>query len=1833
MVLSMLVVAPARAAGAEVGGPTGEDAVTLCGGDDSFDAFWPPLSADYFGQVWVPSGATVGLTLSGVASPSRIQFRGWTFTDQQDLWLFEHDAQTKVPDISGAPMQPWRIIVDFGDGLPNGNDLPWGPFGPYEWTNHGASRSIVIKSEPYTGQLNGRGGDSNEWTVDVEVKDGTGEIVGDDGPLCVPTALPDSEAFGPNATMPGDCPCNGGTHGSVNSRTGNEHFRLPGVAIPGRGPALDFRLAYNSLDASYDGPIGHGWRHSYDMQLVDNPDGSKTVVQETGAHVNFFPDGSGGWSVAGRMHASLTSGSGSDLVFQRGDFEFFTFDSAGRLVEIADRNGYSTTLTYDGTGDLDFVEDEASRRLDFSWTGGRVSSISDPRTESPGTRTIGFDYDANGDLVSYDDIGGGSWVMGYDSSHRLTSARPPRFSDPADAYEFHYDAEGRVDWEEDPLDRRTWLYYDDPAPGATRIVNPDGDARVDWYNELGQRVKVTNGYGTAAATEVEFVYDPVTFMVTKMIDGNDNEWDYAYGDPVNPHSRTSATDPLGRVTQTSYNAFGQPLTMTDNAGVVAEMTYDASGNPLTTTMANGTAVEAVTTFVYGDASHPEDVTSVIDARSHAWLNSYDASTGYLLDASDPEGNQTTWSYNSVGWVDHTTAPKGNLSGAIPEEYRTHFTYNDYGDPLTVTNTADEVVTRTYDANRNVKTVTDPDNETTTFAYDDADQVVEVQRPDTTTVEYGYFADGLLESWTSATGGVWSSTYDSLGRLFTATDPNNLTTSYAWDANGNQIAMQQPGGDCAASPKTGCVTYAYDDANQLMSVDYSDPETADITSVSYDEVGRREVLTLGTTPSTTQNWVWNARGELTSYTDSSGHVTGYDWDPSGNLATIVYPGETLPVSYGYDEAGRMTSVTDWLGNTTSFTPDPHGNYDTVTFPAATGNVDEFNFDRADRMIGAQWNQDATVLGSIDWDPRDPEGLVAAADTTGLPGADETYTYDALDRLTGMNTETAAYDAAGDLTQRLDGATQTFDPAQQLCWASPVGATGTCTTPPVDATAFDYDDRGNRTLESAPGGDAVFAYDQASRLSKAQVDDRTGNQFQAVTPAAVMNTTPYFKTGKCPTATSQCTTLTTANNGRALSVQVSGEGGLPAAEEIEAVMVNVTVTGACASCPDGQLVVYPSDISWPWTVTSEFPGDDSVSNNIITRLGDDGRLNVITTQDANVQIDVTGYFTANDGTGTDNAFQAVDPTGIAQTAPDYPANGFGDCQPSCTTPGGGSDLVRDFMVLGQGGVPDDPAVTAVAVNVSTLNASGDGALLLGATGASSSVHLAYNAGQMDSNMAIVPVGTDGRISTLSYGPPVDIRIDVYGYFTGDPDQAGGYHPVQYPGVLMRAKAGTTSIGLCPDTTTQCQPIDAQGTKAITVQVTGLAGIPEHDVDAVVVNITAESSTDGFLVTRADGSSALNAALLYNANEQTAASATIPVSEDGRIEIVAPFAVADVDVKLDIHGYFSTSNTVDYTYDGDGLRTSKSSSHTGTTTYSYSQAGGLPLLLTETTDEGPTHLIYGPGGMPIAQINPDDTVAYYHHDQLGSTRLVTDQAGNPLGTYTYDPYGALAESTGTFDPLLDFAGQYTDNETGHQYLRARYYDPETGQFLTRDPLVATTMEPYGYAANNPINNTDPSGLCNLSDFGKGAGPLPGSFCGDGSDPNVVVEDTPGGQATSVWTQVGSVTGYNDVEFLAGEGHRIRLEIRSRGSIAAGSFVAEKHGRSGGTARGAFTARNPGRATFQGHFGGQGHYSVSVGLPPMVRDACLSANSIFCIFEAWPVFQVDVYALTYFGTRRDDC
>jgi RHS repeat-associated protein len=161
--------------------------------------------------------------------------------------------------------------------------------------------------------------------------------------------------------------------------------------------------------------------------------------------------------------------------------------------------------------------------------------------------------------------------------------------------------------------------------------------------------------------------------------------------------------------------------------------------------------------------------------------------------------------------------------------------------------------------------------------------------------------------------------------------------------------------------------------------------------------------------------------------------------------------------------------------------------------------------------------------------------------------------------------------------------------------------------------------------------------------------------------------------------------------------------------------------------------------------------------------------------------------------------------------------------------------------------------------------------------------------------------------------------------------------------------------------------------------------------------------------------------------------------------------------------------YAYDGNSLRASQTIS--GATNYlMWDMNGGLPLILSDGTNS----YIYGPGSLPVEQINnTTEKVQYLHHDQQGSTRLITGSTGTVEGSYTYTPYGAVEGHTGTATTPLGYDGQYMNSDTGFVYLRARSYDPATAQFMSVDPAVESTHAPYTYSLDSPLNGGDPTGL----------------------------------------------------------------------------------------------------------------------------------------------------------------
>lgn len=110
--------------------------------------------------------------------------------------------------------------------------------------------------------------------------------------------------------------------------------------------------------------------------------------------------------------------------------------------------------------------------------------------------------------------------------------------------------------------------------------------------------------------------------------------------------------------------------------------------------------------------------------------------------------------------------------------------------------------------------------------------------------------------------------------------------------------------------------------------------------------------------------------------------------------------------------------------------------------------------------------------------------------------------------------------------------------------------------------------------------------------------------------------------------------------------------------------------------------------------------------------------------------------------------------------------------------------------------------------------------------------------------------------------------------------------------------------------------------------------------------------------------------------------------------------------------------------------------------------------------------------------NNVTYIYHTNLrGDIVSVADYNGNIVAQYNYDPWGNQTSYSGTLVQPFRYAGYYTDDETGLNYLKSRYYSPQLGRFLTKDKYKyidkknPQTLNLYSYCGNNPVSNVDPS------------------------------------------------------------------------------------------------------------------------------------------------------------------
>lgn len=603
----------------------------------------------------------------------------------------------------------------------------------------------------------------------------------------------------------------------------------------------------------------------------------------------------------------------------------YTYDTAGNTVtETADALGddVTTRYTYNASNDVLTVEkadgtaDEVvtASEYDTAGTGGTPGHLVKVTVNSadavPANRQVTeYTYDAS-DLVT------ASW-----EHHAFATGESHTGRTTTHAYNGYGVETAQV---ENCTNSLAVQLTDTPVGGIAEWKSCSGAGTVDaatnvktlraigaaTTGKLGLPDSVTAGVGlTNRATT--YVFDSLGRVTTETAPEGATSRDW---DQLGTVVRTS--EPGSRVTTRTLDLMNQVTTETAPLRTTTTL-YDASGSVVQTTTANDISQQT-----YDDAGRL--ISETLDPGSSPHLSlttdhAYDAA-GHEIAVRGPDLTVTRTFYDALG---QTTAVVQNCTSAGGSAWSAC-----KGDGAADAST--NVTTRyTYDDRGNKVSETSPSGRLTTLVYDDLDRLVKQIDNDVTTVtlptedvttEYAYDADGnqvAVKAPTAAGGGngylVMRSFFDALGHV-------TRTIANCTDSGATPPAAWQScaGGGTKAAATNVETTYTYDaDGNQLSETAPSPAATsgtsgdylsAVTTRYAFDSAGRlcrvlenaQEDLQALASPCTSDLQV--------SGTTTSNVSTMYGYDSRGNLASMV-DGRGNSTSYGYDDRGRMTSLTE------------------------------------------------------------------------------------------------------------------------------------------------------------------------------------------------------------------------------------------------------------------------------------------------------------------------------------------------------------------------------------------------------------------------------------------------------------------------------------------------------------------------------------------------------------------------------------------------------------------------------------------------------------------------------------------------------------------------------------------------------------------------------------------------------------------------------------------------------------------------------------------------------------------------------------------------------------
>ena len=1081
------------------------------------------------------------------------------------------------------------------------------------------------------------------------------------------------------------------------------------------------------------------------------------------------------------------------------------------------------------------------------------------------------------------------------------------------------------------------------------------------------------------------------------------------------------TDPLGRKVNFNY-VNGLLISATDVSGATTNYSYDSSNRLELITDANGHR------FVQNTYNTSGQVVQQTDALDNLTTFIYNADQRRTINI-DPRGNSTTYNYDLAYRITSEVDSLGNS---------THYSFDANNNRSTETDRNGNTTWYTYDNHGNILSTVDAYSAITTYTYDGQNNLLSNTDANGHASVYTYDSFGNRLTSTDAIGRIVSFAYynDSSrkGRLQSATDPRGYTTSYDYNPQGDLVQVTDALGNeihfiydlggrklTFIDARLNTWSYTYDNLNRLLIE--TDP-LGGTTIYTYDPVGNK--LSLEDANHNLTSYTYDARDRLISSTNALGYTTTTAYDPVGNQ-TYVEDGNSHTTVFAYDSINRLTVSTDPLGHATTYGYDKNGNRISVTDPL--GHTTTTDYDRLNRPVKV-----TDALGHFSTTTYDLVGNVLTV--TDANGHTTTYTYDALRHLLKETDAKGgkvsyAYDETGNRISHTDANNHTttinYDELNRLVSiCNPLGYT----------VSYTYDANSNQVGSTDENGHSTtFSFDDLNRL------------VGQTSPTGVITGITFDAVGN--------RTHRSDGNGKATNFNYDAFNQLTS-------------------------VIDPLGNAWNFSydAVGNRTSIEDPNHHITTYIFDDANR-LVSVNDPMSHITTYTYNAANQKTSQ------TDPNGqltsyIFDAAGQLSQIQFPDHTETLTYDAVGNRLqmadvtgntlysynelnwLTDLVYPG-GDTVDftyDPKGNLIGLTYpdsSQVNYTYDAADRLVSLTDWSSLVQSYTydpvgnlttVNRPNDTASAYTYDNDNRLLTLTHTSTLDGTLNSFAY--------------TYNGAGNRLTI-TTPDGVDIFT------YDDNGRLASADYATGEPSFVQYNYDPAGNRATAAETING---------TPRMTAYIYDAGDhltQTDQAGTLMTYawDNNGNQLSNGVWINTWNAANRLISTTNGASTYSYTYNGDGWRTSGNENGIAAS-YRCFTLGGLPQVLSETHAGQTTRNLYG-----LDLVASEDTTAgrtYLYADGMKSTSNLSDAAGHNVASYRYDAFGTTRQQTGSTSTDFLFDGQQKD-ENGLYFMRARYYDPATGRFLSHDPQagspeIPSTLHGYIFAANNPLSLSDPSG-----------------------------------------------------------------------------------------------------------------------------------------------------------------